>query len=289
MRSMFALSAAVLALATAAPALAQSEDDARAFEGFYVGGSFGGAFQSNDGANSNSTVLFDRNLDGRFGDTVTTVAGANAFGPSAGPNQGGFCGGLANGNNLGAACSGDVDGLEYYGRVGYDTYLGGLVVGIMAEGGRPEIRDSVTAFSTTPAFYSFTRELDYTGSIRGRVGYAAGGKTLFYATGGVTYGRVKNFFTTSNGVNSFTQSGKRDAWGASVGGGVEQMIGNNFTLGFEYLYTDIEDDDARVRVGPGVAPATNPFLLGSAAGTDFRRGDDQFRWHSFRVVGTFRF
>ena len=289
MRSIFALSAAVLALGTAAPALAQAEDDGRRFEGFYVGGSFGGAFQSNDGANSNSTILFDRNLDGRFGDTITTTTGANAFGPSAGPNQGGFCGGSAFSNAAGGGCTGDLDGLEYYGRVGYDSYLGGLVVGIMAEGGRPEIRDSVTAFSSTPASYIFTRELDYTGSIRGRFGYAAGGSTLFYATGGVTYGRIKSSFATTNSVNTFTQRGKRDAWGASVGGGVEQLIGDNFSIGLEYLYTDIEDDDARVRVGPGTAPATNPFLLGGAGGTDFRRGDDQFRWHSFRVVANFRF
>ena len=55
------------------------------FSGIYVGASGGYDVQPNDGS---ATILFDRNLDGRFGDTVLTGTGANAFAP-------GFCGGRA--------------------------------------------------------------------------------------------------------------------------------------------------------------------------------------------------
>lgn len=269
---------AATALATT-PALAQDAENP--FDGNYVGGSVGVAVQPNDGGNS--SIRFDRDLNGSFGDTVTTVAGANAFSP-------GFCGGVASGTGN-QDCRNDKDGIEYYGRVGADTHFGPVVIGVMGEFGRPEISDSVSAFSTTPARYTMTRELDYTASIRGRIGLTPGSQrtTLFYVTGGALYGKVQNSFTTSNTANSFTTNGDSDAWGFSGGGGVEQKIGRNFSVGLEYVYNELQDDNARVRVGPGTAAATNPFLLAGAGGTDFRRSDDEFRWHSLRFTAAFRF
>jgi outer membrane immunogenic protein len=275
----FLLSAAASA-ALATPALAQDADE-YPFDGIYVGGSVGAAVQPNDG--NKSSILFDRDLNGSFGDTVVTNTGANAFST-------GFCGGTPS-STANTDCGNDKDGIEYYGRVGADTHMGPVVIGVMGEFGRPEIKDSVSAFSTTPASYTMTRSLDYTASIRGRVGFtpAPMRTTLFYATGGAMYGKVKNSFSTSNTANSFTANGKSDAWGYSAGGGVEQKIGNNFSVGLEYVYNELRDNDARVRVGPGTAPATNPFLLAGAGGTDFRRSDQYFRWHSLRLTAAFRF
>jgi len=51
----------------------------------------------------------------------------------------------------------------------------------------------------------------------------------------------------------------------------------------------VKADKGRVRVGAGTAPATNPFLLAGAGGTDFRFSNRNMRWHSARIVGTFRF
>ena len=39
----------------------------------------------------------------------------------------------------------------------------------------------------------------------------------------------------------------------------------------------------------GTAPATNPFLLGNASGTDLRRSNDDFTLHQLRVTAAFRF
>jgi outer membrane immunogenic protein len=261
------------------PALAQDEER-QPFDGIYVGGSVGAAVQPND---RNSRILFDRDLNGSFGDTVVTAAGPDAFSP-------GFCNGAAT-SSANTDCRNDKDGIEYYGRVGADTHMGPFVVGVMGEFGKPEISDSVSAFSTTPASYTMTRKLDYTASVRGRIGLTPGPAktTLFYATGGASYGKVKNSFSTTNTANTFTLNGDKDAWGFSGGGGVEQMIGSNFSIGLEYIYTELKDNKGRVRVGPGTAPATNPFLLAGAGGTDFRRSDDKFRWHSMRVTAAFRF
>ena len=132
---------------------------------------------------------------------------------------------------------------------------------------------------------SFTTSSEYSSGSYGE----ANDTTLFYATGGALYGKVKNSFTTTNTANSFTQNGDSDAWGFSGGGGVEQKIGKNFSVGLEYVYNELKDNDARVRVGPGTALETNPFLLAGAGGTDFRRSDDKFRWHSMRITAAFRF
>ena len=134
--------------------------------------------QPNDGG---SRILFDRNLDGRFGDTVSTATGADAFGAPVG----GFCHGRAYGSNgptnptAPGGCHKDEDGWAYYGRVGWDYQRGNIVIGAVGEFGKSEITDSVSAFSTTPASYTMTRSVDWEASIRGRLGYTPNNTTLF--------------------------------------------------------------------------------------------------------------
>jgi outer membrane immunogenic protein len=273
------ISAALLgAMLVASPALAQTDERAP-FEGVYVGGSFGGAGQPSD---IGSSIRFDRDRNDSFGDVVTTGTGANAFSP-------GFCNGAARTSSPATGCRNDKDGIEYAARVGFDVQRSAFVFGVVGEFGKAEINDSVSAFSTTPAFYTMTRSLRYNAGVRARAGFVAGPSTLFYATGGGAYGRIRNTFTTNNATNSFATNGSKNAYGYSVGGGVEQKLGRNFSIGLEYLYTDLKDDKARVGVGAGTAPATNPFLLAGAGGTDFRRSDENFRWHSARVTAAFRF
>lgn len=270
---------ALAMVASASPAAAQDANGESHFDGPYVGGSFGLSMNQN---NRGETILFDTNQDGRFGDRVNTAAGANAFSP-------GFCNGAATSSAPGN-CENDQDDMEYYGRVGFDSQMGNFVVGVVGEFGKSEIRDSVSGFSTTPALYTMTREFDWNASIRGRAGYAAGGKTLFYVAGGPAYARIKNSFTTSNGANGFTSTDSRhNSWGVTGGGGVEQKLGSNFSIGLEYMYNQYQDDDYRVRAGPGTAPATNPFLLVNAGGTDFARSEDKFKFHSVRATAAFRF
>lgn len=272
---LLALTAATAAFAT--PALAQSGD--RPFSGIYVGGSIGYDVQPND---VGSSILFDRNRDGTFGDTVTTVSGANAFST-------GFCNGAARGTTSTPGCDNDDDGVSYYARVGADhQFANNIVIGVVGEFGKSDVSDSVTAFSITPASYTFTREIDYNASVRGRLGYAVQ-NTLFYGAFGGAYAKIGNDFSTTNTANSFTLNDSDDAWGITAGGGIEQKIGNNLSIGLEYMFNQYYDDETRVRVGQGTAPTTNPFLLAGTAGTDFRRSDDKFRWHSLRATAAFRF
>lgn len=262
----------------AVPALAQdNRDPSQDFNGPYI--SIGGG-ASLQGSDRGETLVFDTNRDGTYGDPVNTVGGTDAFAP-------GFCNGAATGTeNLG--CRNDKDGPEFFGRLGYDKRMGNFVLGAVIEGGHSVARDSVSGFSTTPASYTMSREADYQANARLRAGYTPGGGALFYVTGGGAYARLDNKFTTSNTVNSFADNGKSNAWGYAVGGGTELMVTNRIGLGLEYLYTDVKDKDYVVNVGPGTAPATNPFLL-NGGGTDIRRSDPHFRTHSVRGTLSYRF
>jgi outer membrane immunogenic protein len=169
-------------------------------------------------------------------------------------------------------------------RIGVDKQLGDspFVFGALIEGARPGAQEFTTAFSSTPASYTFGREMDWAVTARARAGFAPGeGRALFCGTGGAGYARIKHSFQTSNGVNSFTPRNDRD-WqlGWQAGGGAQVMLTRNLGLGIEYLYSSFKDDDYVVAVGPGTAPATNPFLLDNAAGTDFRQSNDRFNFHT---------
>ncbi len=275
------LAGAVILGLTASPAFAQETTEDAPFNGLYVGAAGGYDVQPND---AGSSILFDRNLDGRFGDSVTTAAGANAF-------SSGFCNGATTATTLtgGRGCRKDQDGAAYYGRVGMDTQRGNIVVGVVGEFGKSEITDSVTAFSTTPASYVMTRSVDWEASIRSRAGYAVN-TTLFYGTFGAGYAKIDRDFYSTNTGNAYQQSGKRQQFGILGGGGIEQKVTPNISVGMEYMFHQYQDDDFRVRVTQGTQPATNPFVLApNTTGTDFRRSDDKFRWHSLRATAAFRF
>lgn len=274
MRNLLLAGAAALTLAS--PAIAQDDGTSGGYDGLYVGGSFGGAVQPNDGG---ATLLFSRNGT-NYSTALPTALGANAFSP-------GFCNGSATGT-ANSGCTNDKDGIEYKLRIGGDTTFGQhFVIGFVGDFGKTRISDSTSGFSTTPASYTLTRNLKYDAGARGRIGFTPQGTTLFYGTGGVAYGKLRNDFTTSNTANSFATNGSHDAWGYSTGGGVEQRIGA-FSIGLEYLYTSLRDDKTRVAVGAGTAPATNPFIL-NGGGTTIARSDSNFRWHSMRVTAAFRF
>ena len=274
MRPLVLGTVAIALAAQAGPALAQMSG----WTGPYAGGRIGYA-----GADDNDeSVRFDTNLDRVFGDTVTTASGADAFAR-------GSCSGAVESDDS-TSCS-DEAGVSGAVHVGYDVQVSPrFVVGALAEYGYSDVTDSVTAFSSTPAFYTLTRRLRGNGSIRVRAGYAILPETLAFATGGIAYGRINRSFRTSNGVNTFTESRDDEgSYGYRVGGGVEQRLMGSFSVGLQYLFTSLDDDDYRVRAGGATVPVSNPFILQNPNGTDFSRSSDQFKTHDVSIFANFRF
>ena len=249
--------------------------------GFYLGGHLGYGWSAD---NDDEVFNFDTDLDGAYDDTVFTSATppANAFSP-------GFCGGAATSTSPTTGCDEDKGGFDGGLRVGYDWDFDGLVLGLVGEASMADVSDSVSGFSTTPASYTFTRELNYLLAARLRAGFAFD-NILIYGTGGYAYGDLDRTFTTTNGANTFTGVNNDGADGWQLGGGVEYMLGDHLSLGVEYIYTSLADDEYFVAVGPGTAdPATNPFLLDNPAGTNIQRSDDRFEIHSVRATLAYRF
>lgn len=259
---------------TATSAQAQTAD----WNGFYFGGSVGYSEQSD---NAGERLVFDTDRDGAYDDTVRTGLGADAFSP-------GFCSGAAQGNAPGAGCRVTDGNLDLALRAGYDWQFGNWVVGGLAEVSRARIGDDVSAFSTTPASYTFTRDLDYTIAARARAGYAFD-RFLAYGTAGAAWGEIDHSFTTTNRANSFTPSGDGDNTGYQVGGGVEWLWNDQLSLGVEYLKTSLDDNDYRVDIGPGTAPLTNPFRLVNPAGTFTQRTGDKFEYDTVKLTAIWRY
>lgn len=268
------LFSATLLSAVALAATAQAQD----WSGAYVGGNAGLVNQSGDG---DERLVFDRNLDGVFDDTVTTTLPADAFSP-------GFCGGAAT-STANTACRGDDEGADFGVRAGYDWQTGPWVFGVVAELSAVDATDAVSGFSSTPASYTFTREANWVLGGRVRAGYAFG-QNLVYGTGGLAYADVDHRFDTSNGLNAFTPRNSDKLNGYQWGAGVERKWNDNWSVGLEYLFTTLDDDDYTVRVTQGTALATNPFVLApNTTGTDIKRSDPDFEFGSIRATASYRF
>ncbi|WP_439470428.1 outer membrane protein [Brevundimonas sp.] len=277
------LSATALSLlmaGVAAPALAQSAPD---WSGPYIG-IYGGGIDNKE--QEDETLIFDRNLDGVFGETVTTAppANANAFAP-------GFCSGSASTNQAPDGCNGDNTGVEGSIRAGYDWQFGSFVAGVVGEWSAVDVDDTVTGFSSTPASYVFKRQVNDMAALRARLGYAAG-PALVYITGGAAYAGIENSFQTTNTANSFVvreDDDKADGWQA--GAGLEWRLAPNLSVTGEYLYTSLTPGDYVVRAGnTGTTPATNPFILApNTTGTDIMRSNDEMELHAVRIGMNVRF
>jgi outer membrane immunogenic protein len=147
---------------------------AQTWTGGYIGGTLGGRIQPEG---NNRIVVFDKTLDGDFSDTITTAAGANAF-------SAGFCFGAAVNAMPASGCRKDDRGSDFGVRSGYDCQIGRWIVGGVIDVTKSEQASSVSAFSTTPAFYTPTRNLDWLDGFRARSGFVTG-RYLLYGTAGL--------------------------------------------------------------------------------------------------------
>jgi len=127
------------------------------------------------------------------------------------------------------------------GQVGYNWQFGALVLGAEADFDLSNAKGSISAQCANcgpVTNASLEHDIDWFGTARGRIGYAADG-WLAYATGGYAFGRVALKGTaTGGGVSaSLTQNATPSGW--TIGGGAEVALGPNWSARLEYLYVDL--------------------------------------------------
>jgi outer membrane immunogenic protein len=133
----------------------------------------------------------------------------------------------------GSALGGDPSGYLIGLQAGYNfQYASGLLAGIESDIAISEIDGSGGGA---------TFGLDYLGTVRGRLGYAAD-RFLVYGTAGIAYGRGD---VTMGGL-----SNEQTHLGWTIGAGVEAMIAPNITARLEYLYADLGRETYTTTGGP---------------------------------------
>jgi outer membrane immunogenic protein len=111
---------------------------------------------------------------------------------------------------------------------------------------------------------SYKSQIDWFGTVRGRIGYAMD-RTLIYATGGFAYANVEDTLRIGDGraKNDETLTG----W--VVGGGIEHKFTPNWSIKAEYQYINLDND--------GVTLGSN------------RYGDGDLEFHTARVGLNYHF
>jgi len=208
---------------------------------------------------------------------------AVAADPTTAPSEGFYVGGHVGygfgnatatlGDPVGGASSGgtNLSGMLLGGvQAGYDWVLPSRwLLGVEADLTFPNYMDlaQVLSYRATAAG-SASEQLEYFGTLRGRVGYAMGGWTP-YLTGGLAWASVRYSRTDLATGNEDANPGQYRL-GYAVGGGVDYALDRRWTARLEYLYT---------------AFGLTGFSFPSAPA----RYDSQYDLHQFRVGLNYHF
>jgi outer membrane immunogenic protein len=142
----------------------------------------------------------------------------------------------------------DLRGATAGGQIGYNYQTGIFVWGVEADFNWRDAKADGSCFltgttgcSSGTALTTFQTEQSWFGTVRGRVGVAAGGSFLLYGTGGIAFGELKHQYTedktnVAGAVRTAAESDTHVGW--TAGGGGEVMLGSQWSLGVEYLHMD---------------------------------------------------
>jgi outer membrane immunogenic protein len=178
------------------------------------------------------------------------------------------------------------------GQAGYNyQYNGGFVVGIETDfqwsgiKGRFEGNQTLNNNGvTTSAAFGTGSEVEWFGTIRGRLGYAWD-RVFLYGTGGGAYGRVNtkgNFTLTGpNGVlgQVAAVSAGQTQWGWTAGAGLEYAFAPQWSFKTEYLYVDL---GRSTLFSTAVNDVANGFSSNSSIAVDTR-------FHTMKAGVNYRF
>jgi outer membrane immunogenic protein len=184
-----------------------------------------------------------------------------------------------------AAVNDPLSGFIGGGQIGYNWERNRLVFGIEADFDGVSAKNTVTNFGlpvapiTVPVTTTFSRELDWLSTVRGRIGFTATPTFLIYATGGVAFGQTKIGLTAvaPAGVPPLNAAATTTttAAGATVGAGVEWMFAPHWSVKAEYLYADLGRHSATINYAYGA----NTSSVTSSVRDDYSIARAGIDWH----------
>jgi outer membrane immunogenic protein len=175
--------------------------------------------------------------------------------------------------------------------LGYDGFLGGAQLGYNWQSGNwvfglegdldwvsakssgifPDAVQPVPKVGLAPPLtLNATRELDWLGTVRGRIGYTPVTPFLVYATGGLAVGEHKLGIglsdPTANPVANLFNEASSTSAGWTVGAGAEWMFSRQWSVKAEYLYVDLGNISSTINYA--YPPANNSSLTATAHDRD---------------------
>jgi len=181
-----------------------------------------------------------------------------------------------------AACA--SCGYPAYGGIGADGGFGGGQIGYNLQGifGTPSLvagieadiqGAGITRSASDGLGETFKTNLDWFGTVRGRIGYAAS-STLIYFTGGFAFGGLSQHAEDNGYTPTAIYNSEGTVTGYVLGGGIEYKFSPSWSLKAEYQYLNFGKNDPALVSGDPTAPAT-------AWADGYKVGDDAF--HTVRV------
>lgn len=117
---------------------------------------------------------------------------------------------------------------------------GAFIYGLESDWNWLGVKTSQSGSPNDDERFSTSFNIDWLATIRGRTGIAFD-STLFYVTGGLAFGHVKNGVDLSDVTvgtgTSFAQNQTKVGWTAGVG--VEHMLSQHWTARAEFRYVDL--------------------------------------------------
>lgn len=124
-------------------------------------------------------------------------------------------------------------------QAGHNWQTGHLVIGVEGDFQGANQKDAVCLQACKVQFDYVTAQqsLSWFGTVRGRIGYAAG-PALLYATGGYAVAGIKTDVQKLDGAMTTAASLNEIRSGWVLGGGIETMFAPNWSTKLEYIYAD---------------------------------------------------
>ena len=177
-----------------------------------------------------------------------------------------------------AIASGTVNGFLGGGQIGYNFQSGIVVFGIEADASWSNIK------GTTPCIiglFSCKREVDYVGTITGRLGFTAD-RALIYVKGGAAFAHVDHKVSL---FGTEITNADKTIWGWTVGTGVEYAITGNWSAKLEYNFMDFGSQHLDFPLSVGfindgvpfnVAVDTKTYIHAVKFGVNYRFGGGNY-------------